>query len=129
MSGGSTMKNQFPARMLRIHFGEGDKWQGKPMYESIVSKCKELGIAGATVYRGIEGYGASTRIRHSSHWKFSQDAPMMLTIIDKEEQIERLIPHLDTMVQEGLIAMSRVEVTRYSRKLETAPDTPSGKAE
>ena len=72
-------------------------------------------MAGATVYRGIEGYGASTRIHHASHWKFSKDAPIMLTIIDKEEQIEKLIPHLDAMVEEGLIAMSRVEVIRYSR--------------
>ena len=76
------MKDQFQARMLRIHFGEGDKWQGKPLHEAIVSKCIELGMAGATVYRGIEGYGASTRIHHASHWTFSKDAPIMLTIID-----------------------------------------------
>ena len=86
------MKDQFQARMLRIHFGEGDKWQGKPLHEAIVAKCMELGMAGATVYRGIEGYGASTRIHHASHWTFSKDAPIMLTIIDKEEQIEKLIP-------------------------------------
>ncbi len=109
------MKDQFQARMLRIHFGEGDKWQGKLLHEAIVSKCMELGMAGAIVYRGIEGYGASTRIRHSSHWKISQNAPIMLTVIDKEEQIEMLIPHLDAMVEEGLIAMSRVDVIRYSR--------------
>ena len=101
MSGGSNMKDQFQARMLRIHFGEGDKWQGKPLDEAIVSKCMELGMAGATVYRGIEGYGASTRIHHTSYWKLSKDAPIMLTVIDKEEQIEKLIPHLDAMVEEG----------------------------
>ena len=100
------MKEQFQARMLRIHFGEGDKWQGKPLHEAIVAKCMELGMAGATVYRGIEGYGASTRIHHASHWTFSKDAPIMLTIIDTEEQIEKLIPHLDEMVEDGLIAMS-----------------------
>ena len=93
--------------MLRIHFGEDDKWQGKPLHEAIVAKCLELGMAGATVYRGIEGYGASTRIHHASHWKFSKDAPIMLSIIDTEEQIEKLIPHLDAMVEEGLIAMSQ----------------------
>jgi PII-like signaling protein len=109
------MKDQFQARMLRIHFGEDDKCHGKPLYEAIVAKCLELGMAGATVYRGIEGYGASTRIHHASHWKFSKDAPIMLSIIDTEEQIEKLIPHLDAMVEEGLIAMSRVEVIRYSR--------------
>lgn len=109
------MKDQFQARMLRIHFGEDDQWQGKPLHEAIVAKCLELGMAGATVYRGIEGYGASTRIHRASHWKFSKDAPIMLSIIDTEEQIEKLMPHLDVMVEEGLIAMSSVEVIRYSR--------------
>jgi PII-like signaling protein len=109
------MKEQFEARMLRIHFGEGDKWKGKPLHEVIVAKCQELGMAGAIVYRGIEGYGTSTRIRHSSHWTLSKDAPIMLSIIDTDEQIQKLIPHLDEMVEEGLIASSRVEVIRYSR--------------
>ncbi|MHB2009124.1 MAG: DUF190 domain-containing protein [Acidobacteriaceae bacterium] len=107
------MKEQFQARMLRIHCGGDDKWQGKPLHEAIVAKCMELGMAGATVYRGMEGYGASTRIHRANHWKFSKDAPIMLTIIDTKEQIARLLPHLDEMVDEGLIAMSDVEVIRY----------------
>jgi PII-like signaling protein len=115
------VKEEFQACMLRIHFGEADKWQGKPLHEAIVAKCLELGMAGATVYRGIEGYGASTRIRHSSYWTLSEDAPMMLTVIDREEQIEKLIPHLDGMVEEGLIAMSHVEVIRYSRPSANQP--------
>jgi hypothetical protein len=110
------MKEQFQGRMLRIHFGESDRWQGKPLHEAIVAKCKELGMAGAIVYRGIEGYGTSTRIRHSSHWTLSSDAPIMLSIIDTEDQINKLIPHLDAMVEEGLIAMSDVEVIRYVRQ-------------
>jgi PII-like signaling protein len=110
------MKEQFHARMLRIHFGESDKWLGKPLHEAIVAKCQELGMAGAIVYRGIEGYGTSTRIRHSSHWTFSSDAPIMLSIIDTEDQIKKLIPHLDAMVEDGLIAMSDVEVIRYVRQ-------------
>ena len=122
------MQERFQARMLRIHFGEDDKWQGKPLHEAIVAKCVELGIAGATVYRGIEGYGASTRIHHASHWRLSKDAPIMLTIIDTEEQIDKLIPHLDAMVQEGLVAISRVEAIRYSRAPGKVQDTPSGKA-
>lgn len=122
------MKDQFQGNMLRIHFGESDKWQGKPLHEAIVTKCKELGMAGAIVYRGIQGYGTSTRIRHASHWTFSKDAPIMLSIIDTEEQIKKLIPHLDAMVEEGLVAMSRVEVIRYSRAAVKAPETPSGRA-
>jgi uncharacterized protein len=123
------MKEQFKAQMLRIHFGEADKWQGKPLHEAIVSKCMELGMAGATVYRGIEGYGASSRIHHTSHWKFSRDAPILLTVIDREEQIEKLIPHLDAMVEEGLVAMSRVEAIRYSRTVEKGQKPPSGRTE
>ncbi len=122
------MKEQFQANMLRIHFGEGDKWQGKPLHEAILEKCQELGMAGAIVYRGIEGYGTSTRIRHASHWTFSKDAPIMLSIVDSEAQINKLIPHLDTMVEEGLIAMSHVDVIRYSRNPEKGPPTPTGKA-
>ncbi|PWU06442.1 MAG: hypothetical protein C5B47_07545 [Verrucomicrobia bacterium] len=109
------MREQFQGCMLRIHFGESDVWKGKPLHEAIVAKCRELGMAGATVYRGIEGYGTSTRIRHASYWTFSKDAPIMLTIIDSEEQIKRLIPVLDVMVEEGLVAMSHVEVTRLLR--------------
>jgi PII-like signaling protein len=110
------MKEEFQARMLRIHFGEDDKWQGKPLHEAIFAKCKELGIASATVYRGIEGYGTSTRIHRASLWSLSKDAPVMVSIIDTEEQIAKLLPHLDAMVEEGLIAMSRVEVIRYSHQ-------------
>lgn len=109
------MKEQFQAQMVRIYFGERDKWEGKPLHEAIFAKCQELGMAEAIVYRGIEGYGSSTRIRHASHWKFSRDAPIMISIIDTEEQIARLIPHLDEMILEGLIATSRVDVIRYSR--------------
>jgi PII-like signaling protein len=109
------MKEQFQARMLRIHFGENDKWQGKPLHEAIVAKAQELGLGEAIVYRGIEGFGSSTRIHHSSHWTFSSDAPIMVSIIDTEAQIAKLVPHLDAMVEEGLIAISSVEVIRYSR--------------
>jgi uncharacterized protein len=109
------MKERFAASMLRVHLGEDDRWQGKPLYEAIVDKCRELGIAGVTVYRGVEGFGASTRIRHKSHWKFSKDAPIQLSVIDTEEQIGRLIPHLDGMVDEGLIAISPVEAIRFWR--------------
>ena len=109
------MKEQFAARMLRIHFGEDDKWQGKPLHEAIVARCQELGVANTIVYRGIEGYGTSTRIHRATHWKFSKDAPIMVSIIDREEQIDTLLPHLEAMVQEGLIVMSPVEVIRLSR--------------
>ncbi len=109
------MKEQFFGRMLRIHFGEDDRWQGKPLHEAILTKCKELGIAEAIVFRGIEGYGSGSRIRRSGHWTFSKDAPIQLSIIDSEEQIARLLPFLDAMVEEGLVATSSVQVVRYFR--------------
>src|ERR1700683_4053465 len=78
------MKEQFPARMLRIHFTEADKWQGEPLYKAIVANCQELGLAGATVYRGLEGFGASARIYHARSLSFSKDAPIMVSVIDTE---------------------------------------------
>lgn len=107
------MREEFAGRMLRIHFGEDDKWQGKPLYEVILAKSRELGIAEAVVFRGIEGYGAGSRIRRTS--LFSKDAPIQLSVVDTEEQIARLIPFLDAVVQEGVVASSAVEVIRYTR--------------
>ncbi|HEX4004406.1 MAG TPA: DUF190 domain-containing protein [Candidatus Acidoferrales bacterium] len=108
------MKLEGKATMLRIHFGEDDKWQGKPLYRAIVEKCRELDIAGATVFRGIEGYGASTLIRKPHHLlSFSHDAPVMVSVIDSEEKVAKLIPQLDAMVADGLIAISEVEVVKY----------------
>ena len=109
------MKEQFSARMLRIHFGEDDRWHGKPLYEAIVDRCKELDIAEVIVFRGIEGYGSGSRIRRSGHWSFSKDAPIQLSIIDTQERIAPLLPFLDEIIEEGLVAASPVEIIRYSR--------------
>jgi uncharacterized protein len=117
------MKEQFQARMLRIHFTEADKWQGEALYKAIVAKCMELGLGGATVFRGVEGFGASARIYHARSLSISKNAPVMVTVIDREEQIQKLLPHLDQMIQGGLVASSKVEAIRYSRS-----DQPSSKA-
>ena len=106
------MKLAGKAKMLRIHFGEDDKWHNQPLYEAIILKCRELDIAGATVFRGIEGYGGSTLI-HRSHLLRSSDRPIMVSVIDAEQNIAKLLPILDEMVGEGLIAISEVEVIRY----------------
>lgn len=108
------MKEQFQAKMLRIYFTEADKWQGQSLYGAIVAKCKELGLAGATVYRGVEGFGASARIRHSHTLSISRDAPIMVSVIDRPEQIDKLLPHLDRMIAGGLVAISTVDVIRYT---------------
>jgi PII-like signaling protein len=107
------MKLEGKAKMLRIHFGEDDKWKDKPLYRAIVEKCRELDIAGATVFRGVAGYGASTLIHRSHLLSFSSDLPIMVSVIDSEDKIQKLIPYLDEMVDQGLIAMSEVEVIKY----------------
>jgi len=112
------MKEQFQARMLRIHFTEADKWQGEVLYKAIVAKCMELGIGGATVFRGVAGFGASARMYHARTLSISKNAPVMVTVIDTEEQIQKLIPHLDQMIAGGLIASSTVQAIRYSRSAE-----------
>jgi uncharacterized protein len=115
------MKEQFQARMLRIHFTEADKWQGEPLYKAIVTKCKDLGLAGVIVYRGLEGFGASARIYHARSLSVSKNAPIMVSVIDTEQQIQKLLPHLDAMIAGGLIASSTVEVIRYSRSVGDSP--------
>jgi uncharacterized protein len=107
------MKLEGKAKLLRIHFGEDDKWNGQPLYKAIVEKCREIDLAGATVYRGIEGYGASTLIRRTHLFSISHDAPVMVSVVDSEAKIQKLLPYLDEMVSEGLIAVSDVEVIKY----------------
>jgi PII-like signaling protein len=110
------MKLEGKAKLVRIHFGEDDKFEGKLLYEAIVHTCQKLDMAGATVYRGFEGYGASTRIHRAHGFRFSSDAPIVVTIVDSEEKIRQLLPHLDAMLNEGLIAVSDVEVIRYRKQ-------------
>ena len=112
-AGGGEMKLTGKAKMLRIHFGEDDQWQGQPLYQAIVERCRQMDIAGATVFRGIQGYGASTIVRRRHLLSFSSDAPILVQVIDTAENIQRLIPVLDEMVKEGLMAMSDVEVVKY----------------
>ena len=115
------MKEQFEGRLVRIHFTEADKWQGEPLYKAIVAKCMELGIEGATVFRGIAGFGASARIYHQRTLSISKNAPVTVTVVDREEQIQKLLPHLDQMIQGGLVAVSKVEAIRYTRSGEAPP--------
>ena len=114
------MKLEGKAKMLRIYFGEDDKWKGQPLYKAIVEKCRTLDIAGATVFRGIEGYGASTLIRRPHLLSLSHDAPVMVSVVDTEAKIQQLLPALDEMVVEGLIAMANVEVIKYMHETAAA---------
>src|ERR1051326_2684071 len=107
------MQTSRPAKMLRLHFSESDKYHGKPLYEAIVQTCRDLSIAGATVFRGLEGYGETAEI-HRPHL-IVRDQPLVVTIIDSEENIQRLVPVLEEMVDTGLIAISDVQAVRITK--------------
>jgi PII-like signaling protein len=102
------------AKMLRVHIGENDKWEGAPLYEAIVKRARQLDIAGATVYRGILGYGAQGRVHKHKTLALSHDDPILISVIDEEEKIDALLSALDTMVSGGcLISISDVTVVKY----------------
>jgi PII-like signaling protein len=99
--------------LLRIFVGESDKWQGKPLYEAIVLKARELHLAGATVLRGPMGFGANSRLHTVKVLRLSEDLPMVIEIVDSKEKIDTLLPHLDEMVSEGLVTLEKVQIIQY----------------
>ena len=94
------------AQLLRIHISESDTHDGKPLYEGIVAKCREMGIAGATVFRGLEGYGESAEKRKH---------PIVITIVDSAERLNGLTPVVEGMMHTGVIAVSEVQVLRIQK--------------
>jgi PII-like signaling protein len=106
------------AEILRIHISESDRYQGKPLYEAIVAKCRELKIAGATVFNGIEGYGETAEM-HRAHVVRS-DRPIVITIVDSAENIQRLIPAVADMIDTGLMATSSVQMIRVEKQTREA---------
>jgi PII-like signaling protein len=103
-----------PAKMLQVHFGQDDTWEGEPLYETIVKRARELDIAGATVYRGILGYGAHKRLHKHRTLALSNDDPILVTVVDEKEKVDRLVAALDGIVSGGcLIVLSDVTVVRY----------------
>ncbi|MEW6305909.1 MAG: DUF190 domain-containing protein [Verrucomicrobiota bacterium] len=107
------MKLPEKGQLLRIFIGESDQWDGKPLYEAIVLKARELGIAGATVLRGPLGYGANSHLHTAKILRLSFDLPMIIEIVDTEEKVNLLLPHLDDMVKEGLVTLEDVRVLKY----------------
>ncbi len=102
-----------PAKLLRLHFTERDRYQNKALHEAVIEKCRELNIAGATVFRGLEGYGDTAEI-HRSHL-VRHDLPIVVQIVDSAENVQRLVPILEEMMDKGLIAISDVEVIRIQK--------------
>ena len=103
------------ATLLRIYVGEGDRVDGKPAYETIVLRAKEAGLSGATVLRGVMGYGALGRLHTARILRLSEDLPMIVEIVDDEEKIEAFLPELDELIPEGLVTLERVRMQFYRK--------------
>ncbi len=101
------------ALLLRIFIGEKDKHRGKPLYKFITELCREKGIAGVTVFRGILGYGKSSVLHEQGFLKLSSDLPIVIEVVDCEEKIERILPELRDVVESGLITLEKIKVVRY----------------
>ena len=103
------------ARLMRIYMGESDKWQDEPLYEAIVKRLRVMDIAGATVYRGILGYGVKGHTHKSGRLPFSRDLPIMISVVDTEEKLNGAIAEIESMMQDALIVLSDVDMIRLVR--------------
>jgi PII-like signaling protein len=107
------------AVLLRIFFGEDDRVEGRPLYEAIVLKAREMHLAGATVLRGPMGFGASSRLHTTKILRLSEDLPLVIEIVDSEEKINDFLPVLDRMMSSGLVTLEKVQVLQYGSKKST----------
>jgi PII-like signaling protein len=108
------------AKLMRIYVGEHDKWRGKPLYDAIVESLRAHDIAGATVYRGIAGYGANGRFHKERTLSLSSDLPIMLSVIDEEAKIRAYLPVLEKMIDDGLVVLSDADVIKYTHRLDAS---------
>ena len=100
------------ARLMRIYMGESDRWQGEPLHEAILKRLRLMDIAGATVYRGILGYGAKGHTHKEGRLPFSHDLPVMISVVDAEEKLTKALDDIESMMQDGIIVLSDVDVIR-----------------
>ena len=115
------MKLEGPALRLTIFVGESDQWHHRPLYTEIVHRAHAIGLAGASVLRGVEGYGASNHIHTTRLLSLSDDLPVAVIIVDTEERIRAFLPQLDELISEGLAIVDPVEVIRYVGRNGRAP--------
>jgi uncharacterized protein len=113
-------KQQVPAKLMRVFLGESDRLQNEPLYDAIVKRLRTIDVAGATVYRGIYGYGAKGHTHKESFWHLSKDMPIMISVIDTPEKIAEAAAVVEEMLEDGLIVMSDVEMTRLVHSLPAA---------
>ena len=110
------MKITGNGQLLRIFIGESDQWRGKPLYEALILEARSRGIAGATMLRGLMGFGANSRIHTAKLLRLSEDLPVIVEIVDSEEKITALLPAIDEMVQEGLVTLENVRILQYRHR-------------
>src|SRR5690242_3831162 len=116
------------ALRLTVHIGENDTWHHKPLYAEIVHRAHAAGLAGASVFRGIEGFGASSVVHTSRLLSLSEDLPVAIVVVDTEDRVRAFLPQLDELVAEGLVILDDCEVIRYVGRGD-APPTADGKGE
>lgn len=107
------MKLEGTGLLLRIYLGESDQWHGRPLYQAIVERLRERGLAGATVLRGVEGFGAKQHLHTTRLLSLSSDLPVLIEAVDSVEKIRAIIPEMDEMLGDGLITLEKVEVIVY----------------
>jgi len=112
------------AKLMRIYMGEQDKWNDKRLYDAVLESLRAHDLAGATVYRGICGYGANSRIHKERRMSLSHDLPIMIAVVDEEARIREYLPVLERMLGDGLVALSDVDVIKYTHRLQDG--TPKG---
>jgi PII-like signaling protein len=107
------VKIEGEGKLLRLFIGEHDRWDGKPLYEAIVLRARAEGMAGATVLRGIEGFGAASRVHTSRLLELSSDLPIVVELVDTDDKIEHLLPIVDEMVGDGMMTLETVHIVTY----------------
>lgn len=107
------MKSPSEAQLLRVFIGEADRFEGQSLHEAIVALAREKGMAGATVLRGVMGFGVHSRMHSAKILRISEDLPVVIEIVDKPERIEAFLPLLDEMIEEGLVTLENVKVIVY----------------
>jgi PII-like signaling protein len=107
------MKLEGEQKLVRIFVGEADRWKGAPLYEAIVDEARALGLAGATVFKGVMGYGCKAHVHTAKLLELSYDQPVAVEIVDSEAKIAKLLPKLQEMVTEGLVTIEKVHVILY----------------
>jgi hypothetical protein len=120
------MKIEGEGQLLRIFVGESDRRHGRPLYEAIVRKAREKGLAGATAWRGLSGFGANSRVHTSHILALSEDLPVVIEIVDRSERIDAFLPELDTMVEEGMMTLEKVHIIAYRHRKHGQGEGPQG---